>query len=343
MLRSTASLNVVLRAITFPLLLGLLLVAIKSQDNLSDIEQVGYKLWEIERLQPETIFIGSSHTYRHIDVAYFDSLRGGGKSYNLGLRGATALEIHYQAEQMLKLPFVRNLMIELRTVETFMQLKNRDNRRIYYYHDLRRARLATVAALSFDMPLRKRLEVIRRRYGVVLDHYFLAGQGAALIEASVYEPEPYALQDQRGYLSLDRAAGVERRNQAFWTAEGQAAFFERVEQLRYRDAIPTRTDSTVAAMWVDLFHRAEAQGVGVYFIEHVGAAGWPGLARVLGSALPAGHFLLINDPDRYPEFYDPQNWFDRSHLNERGARQVTALLAELLPPPDALSSPTATP
>ncbi|MEM1042584.1 MAG: hypothetical protein AAGI91_08145 [Bacteroidota bacterium] len=314
------------------MLLGLLLLAVKSQDRAADIDEVGYKTQELNELQAETVFLGSSRTYRHVDVTRFDSLRGGGNSYNFGMRGGTALEVHYQAERMLELPHVRWLVLELGTVRPLVRLENRDTRRTYYYHDLRRVKLASDVTLAFDMPLMRRLEIIRGRLKVALDHYFLVGQGEALITGRTVEPEPFSRFDRRGFSALDYAENAGRRSEAFRHPKGQEAFRRKLERLRHRDAEPTAADSAMASIWIDLYRRAEAQDVEVYFAEQVGEVGLDGLARVLGDALPPGHLIILNDMERYPGLFDPDLWFDPGHLNERGAEQVTDILAARLPP-----------
>ncbi len=323
--------RVVLKAVAYPLLLGGLLLALQRLDDYSDIEEVGYKAREVEALAAETVFLGSSHTYRHVDVARFDSLRGGGSSYNFGLRGGSAFEFHYQAERMLRLPHVKHLVLELRGVDPRMDLANRDNRRTYYYHDLRRVRLASRASLAFDAPLIRRLRIALGRFGVGLDHYLLPGQGDALLAERLYEPEPFSLRDRRGFAALSMEE-ERRRVELFLTKKGQAAFARKKERMREPAGTPTRADSVMAAIWLGLYRRAEAQGVEVYFVEQIGdVKDWGGLAEVLGAALPPGRLVSLNDLDRYPGLFDPALWFDSGHLNARGARYFTDLLADLLP------------
>ncbi len=329
----TSARGLALRASLFLLLVVLVLVAAKAQDTLRDIPALGYKLQDIQRLQPETVFIGTSHTYRHVNVARFDSLQGNGMSYNLGLQGAAALEIHYLAERMLGLPYVKRLVLELRTVLPRVSELNENlrTRRTYYFHDLRRVRLASRATLAFDLPLNERLEIVRRRYELALYHYLLPGQGIALVSGKVYEPEPFSRLERRGFAALDDLPGARGRAEAFQKPEAQAEFVRKVAFIRQREDTPVRADSVVAAMWTDLYRRAEAQGVEVYFVEQVGERDVYGVTRILGDALPPGHVLLLNDPRRYPDLFDPERWFDFAHLDKQGARRVTDLLAAFLP------------
>ncbi len=324
--------RVVLKAVALPLLVGGVLLGIHRLDDHRDIEEVGYKGLEVQALGPETVFLGSSHTYRHIDPALFDSLRGGGTSYNFGLRGATALEFHYQAEELLRLPSIEQLVLELRVIAPAPDLANRDNRRTYYYHDLRRLRLASESAFAYDRPLSRTVQVVLGRTGVAIDNYFLPGQGDELMEGRLYEPKPFSPLDRRGFSVLDHDPEVTKRNEQFLTPRGQAVFARKVEMIRQRaSAVPTRPDSVIAGIWLDLYRRAAAQGVEVVFVEHVGEQNVAGAAQLLSEMLPPEHLLVFNDPDRYPELFDVDVWFDRGHLNERGARLFTTMLADRLP------------
>jgi hypothetical protein len=46
----------------------------------------------------------------------------------------------------------------------------------------------------------------------------------------------------------------------------------------------------------------------------------------------AGRVPIVNlaRPQRYPQIYDAQLWYDDAHVNERGAQLATRLLAEEL-------------
>ncbi len=351
------ALRVTLKALAFAVLLGLALLAVKTQDGPANVSPVGYKLAALDRLQPETVFIGSSQTYRHVNAALFDSLRGG-TSYNLGLEGASALEVHYLAERLLEeAPYVQRLVVELRTVlPAELGAENRRTRRTYYHHDFRRARLGARAALASKRPLPERLRLAAERYAVALGRYALLGQGGDLFEGPVQPYAPLPPLDRQGYLALEdeaalaahyratlrpaklaevdeRIARVRARHRAFGSERMQARFARGVARLSGRERVePSRLDAFVADVWVALHRRAEARGVALYFVEQVGQPHTMGVARLLGERLPPGQLLVLNDPNRYPSLVASTFWFDKGHLSKRGAREVTGLLAELLPP-----------
>ncbi len=360
----TSAGRVVLKAVAYPLLLGGLLLALQRQDSLADIPEVGRKLAEVERLRPETVFVGSSHTYRHVDAALFDSLRGGGSSYNFGLPGAGAFEVHYWAERFLDRPYVKTLVVEVQSFRAGLDPENRRTRRVYYHRDFRRARVGVRVALASNLPWQRRLWTALDQIGVTLDHYLLLGQGGDVIAGLLRSLAPadglLEKLDRQGFLALDTqlallaradpaGSAAERaevaetiawlwgRHEYLLGPEGQEIVTENVRMLRQRDRVrPTPQDRTAAALWLDLYRQAEAQGVEVYFVEQVAEGKSMGISRLLGEAVAPGRLIILNDPNRYPNLLAPEFWYDTVHLNARGARWNTSVLAAHIPrPPDS--------
>ncbi|MCZ6508264.1 MAG: hypothetical protein O7A04_09505, partial [Acidobacteria bacterium] len=53
---------------------------------------------------------------------------------------------------------------------------------------------------------------------------------------------------------------------------------------------------------------------------------WSGVGAEVAGGLP---LINCDDPERYPELFDPRNRFDASHLNHAGARLYSRLLGDL--------------
>ncbi len=349
-------LKVSLKLLGFCVGLGMILFVVKSQDDLEDISLLGYKLAEIERLQPRTVFIGSSRTYRHVNTALFDSLKRGGNSYNLGVQGGRALELHYLAERLMMYPYIETLVLEVRAFEPAVRSENRNTRRAYYHHDLRRARIGAKVALAANMPHAERWKAALERYVIALQNYSLIGQAEGLFSGPIHGWEPLPPLDEQGYSSFReevqramsyasllstqqergglkwRVAEVQRRHEAFLSAKGRREFAHNVMLLRARtEQQPTSQDAVSANIWLELFQRLEARGVTVYFVEQIGEVEAIGVSNVLAGRLPSGRFIVLNDPTRYPDMYAPEYWFDIGHLTSEGARWVTVQLADQIP------------
>ncbi len=351
-----SALRVLAKAVVMPLLLGAVLVVIQRFDSYRDIRKLGFKLDEVARLEPETVFLGSSQTYHHVDPALFDSLHGG-RSYNFGMPGAPGLESHFWAERFLERPYIRRLVIEIRPVAVLAEVvENRQNRRTYYYHDLRRAWIGMNVALASGLPWWTRWAAARTRAVGLLHHYTLIGQGERLFVGPSHGDEPLPSFDRQGHAALDGELARARQLRAERTGAERAkaealirslqrrrktrqipkerAVFERnmAELQRRAEAVPDAIQEASAEVWVELYQRAAARGVEVYFVEQPGGGGeTAGLSLLLGNALPPGRVIVLRDPLRYPQLLSEDYWFDIGHMSGKGARWETSVLAEQLP------------
>ena len=180
-----------LQSLAFALALGGVLLALKSQDTHADIGPYWRKLEDVRRQRPQTLFVGSSRTYRHVDPVLFDSLRGGvrrsgGHSYNFGLPGSRALETHYRVDRLveMELPGLQRLVVEFGPVEVRPPPAARNSRRVHHYHDARRAALGARVALAADLPRGERARAAGDRWRTWVRNTFLVGWGRALANAA---------------------------------------------------------------------------------------------------------------------------------------------------------------
>ncbi len=344
------------KALVFVVALAAVLLGVQRQDRLQDIPFASYKLNQIERLEPDLVFLGTSRTHRHVDAPRFDRLRGSGPSYNFGIIGARALELHYLAERLIDLPYLDTLVVELRmpTQPTGRRAENADSRRAYYHHDLRRARLGAAIALARPVPKWKRWHEALFRYKLALKHYSFVGQGERLFITPEQDFEPLLAAETQGFVALDGAARrlrqlapaaeaeraklaslveeASRRQRAFRAPASQKEFAARVAAIRARGtARPSPLDEVLADLWLGLYRRAAERGVALYFVEQVGELDMMGVMAALEERLPPGRVIILNDAERYPEIFDPAYWFDLGHLNADGAAWLTDRLAEQLP------------
>lgn len=90
----------------------------------------------------DTIFVGSSHIYRQLDVQKFDEITGN-RSYNLGVSGMFALESNYILEEFLernKIDRPFNIFVQ-KSIPTRIAKKNLHTNRGKYFMDLHRFRM----------------------------------------------------------------------------------------------------------------------------------------------------------------------------------------------------------
>lgn len=334
------------KALLFPALLGALLLALKTQDRHADIGPYWRKLQDVRRLAPETVLLGSSRTYRHVDPVALDSLRAdGATTYNFGLPGSRALETHYRADRLLAmgLPGLERLVVELAPFDVAPAEASRETRRVQHAHDWRRARIGAETALAAELPLRRRLVAAADRYRLWTRNTFLVGWGRALAASLAAEraaPDPYTV-GRRGFVGLGEISdeALRARRAEFLSPRGRAEFEARTRATRSRGAaVPTRRDSVGARAWARLAERGARRGVEVVFVEQVGTENGAALARLVAGELGADRVLVLNDAARYPDLFEYEAWFDVAHLQGRIAERVTGILAERLPPRPSAAS-----
>ena len=336
------------KALAYPLILGAILLALKTQDHYADIGPYWRKLQDIRQVQPQTVFLGSSRTQRHVDPVRLDSIRDDGTvSYNFGIPGSRALETHFRADKLLEMeiPSVERLVLEFGPISVSVPPRVRGTRRSQHYHDFRRASLGARVALASERPLRRRVHAAADRWRYWTMNTFLVGWGRPWLNSVLTEragdhrAKPIG---RRGYTGLreedverEDASEILRTRRAFaLSPEGQAEIARRIEAIRNRASyVPTKRDSISAEAWITLAERANARGIEVLYIEQVGTEYSAGVTALVREALGHDAVIVLNDPVQYPEFFVPEAWFDEGHLKEEMAKRATDILAERLPPP----------
>lgn len=329
------------RALAYPLLLGGILLALKSQDDFADIGPYWRKLQDVREVRPQTLFLGSSRTMRHVDPVRFDSLHGKETlSYNFGLAGSRSLETHFRADLLLEqdLPGLERLIVEFGPVDLRIPERAMHTRRIHHYHDARRAAIGSRVAMAANAPLQDRASLAGNRWKFWTMNTFLVGWGRALVNGTLIEAQAEKRQKpvgRRGFIPLrdTGAPGLASRRAQLLSPTGQAELQRRIQLIQQRDAYrPTERDRVTAEAWIDLAARARARGVEMVFVEQVGTEAGAGVTALVREALGEEAVIVLNDPMLYPEFFEAEAWFDIGHLRENMAAGVTDVLAQRLAP-----------
>jgi hypothetical protein len=297
------------------------------------------KLRQYERIadQVDTVFIGSSRIYRHLDPVVYDRVRSErgdpGLSFNLGVPDMRMLEVLYLAEWV----FERSEKIELLVIEATadpLELPewNRKAERTVAWHDEKamariRRGIAQLDASEEERAslLAAHLEPFERRMSAV-------GRGLRLLDSEEWPGLPAA---QRGYQSLEQ-------NQRHPISEDEAAeLVERWNRLHERPGDWRRslarlerqgtgghtTDAFEQELFAELEALAARKGARVLWLVSPGPTRRPNLIAAAEKRL-VQDVLRFDDPARYPEFYAAAGRFDRHHLNDGMAARMTTLVAE---------------
>ncbi len=300
--------------------------------------------------QVDTVFLGSSRIYRHLDPVVYDRTRAArgkvGLSFNLGVPDMRMLEVLYLAEWVLgRSETVELLIVEATSGPLELPEWNSTAERTVAWHDLEAMSRIRRGIPQLEVSARKRaallaahLEVFQRRTAAV-------GRGLTLLRS---EPWPGLPASQRGYQSLeqnqrhpisgDEADELVQR----WSRlhERPGDWSRSLARLQREGTGGRTTDVFEQELFAELEALAAEHGARVVWLVSPGPRRRPNLIAAAESGITPT-VLRFDDPVAYPEFYEAAGRFDRHHLNREMAARMTRLVAEAVP--EALSKPAATP
>jgi hypothetical protein len=281
----------------------------------------------------DTVFIGSSRIYRGFVPAVFDEeMRARGqpaRSFNFAMEAVWPPESFYRVREFLRLRQpVRWLFIELLPVNPRISPQNARTLRSIYWHDGRHTLLAWREVAGEDT--------------------FTSGEKLAwcALHADLFG---------RRLSNVSRAAALLERQLCPELAKTAKKEFAFNTPWLEADGFVPEPATPMAAATADSFRQAVASYArtlaSVALPEHlrtelralvaeVRQAGATPVFVITPSITRAENFadlraqgieadlISFKDPARYPALYDPALHFDGPHLNERGARELSRLLAE---------------
>ena len=322
-----------LRGLTAAVLLLAALVLLQRTDRHRDLS-AGQKLVQMERDRDRItlVAVGSSRTKFHLMPSVLDSVlaaRGHpAYSFNYGLLGTPATEVSFSADQVLRadLPRLETMLIELQPMPLRELHWHPLTRKGAYHFDLDRVALGLRATRASDLAPAEKRAAYGRFLRLGVRHYLVAGQGTNVIRSwSARGLGARQTKDNRGFspLTQDQPATEDQVERVY------AKYTALLDSLEHRAVtVPTPVDSVLADHFLGLRERAAEQGIEVLFVVQPMTSGVEGLALLLSeSDAPT---LRLNDPTRHPDLYDPDLWYDGSHLNENGARRVTETAARVM-------------
>ena len=285
----------------------------------------------------DTLFIGSSRTFRGFVPGVFDALTAAAgrptHSFNLGLPGHRAPEALRLVERVARIrpDGWRTIFVDPEGFEVLLDERNHLSRAVIDWHDLATTRLVTgyMRENPGDGPRGNAMRAAAWRH-VTSCAYNLAGvgRGLALADRALgIEPDPDEVAETLGP-SLD-GYSPRKRQQSRDFKQLHQEFEDRVEDLaRQEDELepgpPARQPEEV---FTRIQERIEALGARPVFVAQSGLY----LNADLLLAARAGSvrtLLRFDQRELAPELYELEARFDSNHLNATGAERFTRALAE---------------
>ncbi len=310
-----------------------------------------FRKFEEHKNDYNTLFFGSSRIYRHIIPRVFDQRMASQgydiKSYNLGVSGMNFAETYFFLQKILetKPMNVKWVFIESPDFDWNIADENLKTDRVIYWHTLEHTLWIYKFILESDVPLTRKLFLIREHTIPLIYHIFNISQADPLIRNFIFsqpDENPYLIRErdrrdysspgEDGYLALDDEdptyTQFAQRNQDYLSnlesyQKKVLKLIENQKNSNHRTFLKPLELRTIKEI-TQLIIKMDAQPILILSpilsnqIQLV-------IASQGGQISP---LISFNDPIKYPELYDPKNRFDSDHLNKTGAQKITKLLAD---------------
>ena len=281
----------------------------------------------------DTLFIGSSRIYRHIEPEMFDraaAARGvPTHSFNLAIGGMHPPESFYLLDQALraKPAKLKWIFVELEELSPKWSKEKRNTRRFLYWHNWPLTWLAVGKTINPDgrRPWWKMLwqsvrsETVRVHIGMLMKNLANIG-GAKDLEDRIAVPEDSNTNSEK----FDQRRGYEPRVNTM--SADQSAQYRKHLQRWIARAGQRSIDPMTDKSYRDCARKIRDRGATPIFIVPAGPSQTKLSFR--DSTSPPGPVLAFNDATRYAVLYDPRVRADVQHLTPEGAEIFTRLLAE---------------
>lgn len=297
-----------------------------------------YAHYQAHRDDYNTLFFGSSRIYSHVAPEVFDAVATEGsaseiKSFNFGIPALRAIPGYILLRDVLKDP-PKNLkwvFIETPLDTGYEPLQNARTTRAIYWHTFANTKLAARYILNSDESMLRKAFLLgshllpcfyhQTNIGRLFDYWLPIHQFSAADQAMNRD-----FLAQEGYAPLIEEDELAR--QQFLAHLNR--YDQSVEQLANRTA-QGNSQVHIPAGKLDLIKEmvATVEAAGAHPIFVVPPTLEPQFE--LKRAHQLGHIPTLwafNNPGQFPELYAFEQRYDEEHLNDRGARAFTRLLAD---------------
>ena len=298
-----------------------------------DLQQEKFDHWQRHHDEYDVVFVGSSRVYRELSPFVFDHVlatRGHPLvAFNFGLPGMWMPETLHVVDWLLSFESerLRYVVIELQELDAKWAEDNRFARRSLAWHEPELAWLASRTVLGSARPWPERLEETGAHALVALGNALNLGTGLPLASHLLGEDaprEPQARQGMpyNGWRPLEAEAEEQHGQRRQRLIERRAQLDADLAALA---AAPRSapTDALTREVLGALVQRVRAAGAEPIFLvpppTHERHPSYYGALEE--GVIP--NLFAYNDPERYPELYDPERFFDLFHLQMRASVDFT--------------------
>ncbi len=327
--------------------LGILLLILNQRELKSPDNDVAYKTQSVlaNATSVNTIFFGSSATKHTFDPQLFDSLMRVNNvhtnSYNFGISQMKVLDLQFHMEKLLanRFPNLKHIVFELSYINPHQELESLNSWRFIETHDWRRFK-SYYNHFWRQFGGRSRIPTISKRLYIFIRNITLAGRAEQLIEsltayqAEITPPTPhFRVEQPDGFrpLDIETKEAILKRRIAINPTEKEnliksinlLATPEQLKKHRKEDKLLMEIYKTIA-------EQCKQNGIQPIFLVPPKPYDYSSLSNEFEIGGINAPLIVMNDPNKFPELFNIQYWYDSAHLNWTGAKLATETLAQLM-------------
>ncbi len=303
-----------------------------------------------------TIFIGSSKTFRGVNPLVFDRfLKENSKvrttSFNYGLGGSTAGQLYGLCRNLIQkkadgdLPNLKYLFHEIRSVQTstidnlFMKNLHSSRERIWI-NDKKALNFSWKTYWDLKDPDRystwKKIKFSFYFFVKYISYKFNVGEVKDMIVKKNYQSKiDLDILGKEGFVPMETTKGKKNRRRH---KEYVRDSIRHIKVSRKRSELAFESKKPIgdkfqnpeyAAQLTELVELAAEQGITLIFVTHpmLRKEDYPQQKTVFDNLPPKNRIQLTSAKD-YPELYDSRNYYDDTHTTGKGATALTERLAQ---------------
>lgn len=303
-----------------------------------------YQAYTENHEQYNTLFIGASTTYRHIDCNEFDSIVNSERpdmqirSFNFGIPANRTPQSVYMLQHLVDYDHanLKYVVIDLSEL-TKMGADNLHKKEMIYWYTAGNILDVMKASWESEKGIDKKISVPALHLFSFCEKSLMVGMGSAFVQqqTGMNVDERTLGPDKRGFYSLDQEMKDD--------PEGDLA--QRYTELRTQDTINYRTqrcqtlvdkykdaknnpNKTIEKNLEDVIDYCHKNNIEVVIMLSQRLGDRYQYLIPLFNQLPAENKIGFQDPKEFPMLNDRNNLFDLAHLNANGAHIFTQLFAE---------------
>lgn len=281
-----------------------------------------------------TFFFGSSRIYRHINPEIFDKVVNRNssadiKSYNMGTPATFNPEIYHLFENFIRSPYAqpRYIFIELQQIDRMPESIIHSSRKKYWVNLKEYFFAVRWFAQAQSLSIRHRLYCIRKYSVAFIENALGIGELSDML--AYFESNDGLVVGRKGYFPLEveteefAAEELVKRRDAF-LADNTAIAKRRIQIKHIFNSIEPDSPQCTK-VHINRINRilqfGERNGIHIIFMLTNGGLDEDTLATFYN--IPAKHRLNLADPNKYPEFYQEEYYYDKGHFTLEGSRRFS--------------------